>query len=418
MVRWHWLRRLLAVVCLAAALLSVSGLALLRTLAPQPGEWSASLSLAGRHFALGVPGLLRLATSSWVGPLLDGRRFSSRFGPVLLRWDRPTTTLQATCSPCVVRVAALGPEPLRLERLVLRVQRNFDALSGTLEAGSGPTAIRAVWQATLSQQSLEVSADVASSPMAHWYAALVPTLPESARASIDGALALRLQISLPAGKVRAQAVATDFAVSGLGTENLARATSACGPPGGLADDSWLARAVIAAEDQRFAEHPGYDIAEMAVALAGNQREDTGLRGASTLTQQLAKLLMVGSERSADRKLRELLYAVEMERTLGKKRILQLYLDNVPWGEGVCGAEAAALHYFGMRARALKPRQAVWLASMLHAPDRAARAWRLGAGIDVERARWVARSVRGVPGHGARQRRALVDALGRPMPPGA
>ena len=102
------------------------------------------------------------------------------------------------------------------------------------------------------------------------------------------------------------------------------------------------------------------------------------RGASTLSQQLAKLLYVGDERSVARKVRELLYAVELDRTLGKARVLQLYLSVAPWGDGQCGAEAAALHYFGKRAAALDAAEAVWLASLLRNPEAGARA--RGAGL--------------------------------------
>ena len=108
------------------------------------------------------------------------------------------------------------------------------------------------------------------------------------------------------------------------------------------------------------------------------------RGGSTLTQQLARLLVTGGERSAERKLRELLYAVEMEQTLGKPRILRLYLDNAPWGVdasgGLCGAEAAARHYFRRAAVRLEPAQAVWLAAML-----TTRRWRSIVG--EARGRW-------------------------------
>jgi membrane peptidoglycan carboxypeptidase len=88
-----------------------------------------------------------------------------------------------------------------------------------------------------------------------------------------------------------------------------------------------------------------------------------------LTQQLAKLVVAGDERSASRKLRELLYAVEMERTLGKARILQLYLALAPWGDGVCGAERAVRVHLGQRdPSAVGPVAAAWLASLLTAPD--------------------------------------------------
>jgi len=172
-------------------------------------------------------------------------------------------------------------------------------------------------------------------------------------------------------------------------------------------DSLLARAVLAAEDQRFYEHPGYDLLEMNQALRSNQAEDAALRGASTLSQQVAKLLVTGGERSPVRKLRELLYAVEMEQTLGKARILRLYLDHAPWGATVCGVQAAALTYFGKRADQLTAAQAVWLAAMLHNPVVEARNWKVTGQINQARAQWVAANLR--PMRKAR-RAQLLDAI--------
>jgi membrane peptidoglycan carboxypeptidase len=165
------------------------------------------------------------------------------------------------------------------------------------------------------------------------------------------------------------------------------------PRAQVRSDSLLARAVLAAEDQRFYEHPGYDLVEISKALRSNQGDDASVRGASTLSQQLAKLLVTGAERSPVRKLRELLYAVEMEQTLGKARILHLYLNNAPWGSGVCGAQAAAYTYFSQRADQLSAAQAVWLAAMLHNPNAELRQWRASGQINQTRAQWVAGNLR-------------------------
>ncbi len=97
-----------------------------------------------------------------------------------------------------------------------------------------------------------------------------------------------------------------------------------------------------------------------------------------------------------RKLRELLYAVEMEQVLGKPRILRLYLDNAPWGESLCGAEAASQHYFGVRAHELTITQASWLAAMLHNPDAEAQRWAATGRINTARTQWVVLALRGVP----------------------
>ena len=99
--------------------------------------------------------------------------------------------------------------------------------------------------------------------------------------------------------------------------------------------------------------------------------------------------------SSERKLRELLYAVEMEQTLGKARILQLYLDNAPWGTDLCGADSAARRYFKRSAAKLEPAQAVWMAAMLNNPQVAVEKWQRDGSIDATRAKWVAEGVRGV-----------------------
>ena len=109
---------------------------------------------------------------------------------------------------------------------------------------------------------------------------------------------------------------------------------------------------------------------------------------STLAQQLSKMLVTGQARSPAHKLRELLYAVEMERTLGKPLILRLYLSRAPWGRGVCGAEAASRRYFGVRADVLTPLQAAWLAAMLHNPELEVARWSRTDRINIARTQWV------------------------------
>lgn len=152
----------------------------------------------------------------------------------------------------------------------------------------------------------------------------------------------------------------------------------------------LKRAVIASEDAAFADHAGidWDAVEKAWernleaqqrAERANQRiEQPGVAarrapprvvGGSTITQQLAKNLFLSSERSFARKAQEFVIALALERLLGKRRILEIYLNNVEWGEGVFGAQAAARRYFGADASQLGAWQAARLAVMLPAPKR-------------------------------------------------
>ena len=135
----------------------------------------------------------------------------------------------------------------------------------------------------------------------------------------------------------------------------------------------LVRAVVASEDASFFGHAGFDWDEIKNAAEQNWKAGRTVRGASTLTQQLAKNLWLGTERSYLRKVREALLAVKLERTLPKRRILALYLNVAEWGNGVFGAEAAAQRWFHVSARDLSAAQAAVLAGMLPAPRKAALA---------------------------------------------
>ena len=142
----------------------------------------------------------------------------------------------------------------------------------------------------------------------------------------------------------------------------------------------LKRAVIASEDAGFMAHRGVQWQAIEKAYARNQtaeekaeKADDGrpvkIYGGSTITQQLAKNLLLSGERSLLRKGQELVLAQLLELLLGKRRILELYLNHVEWGEGIFGAEAAARHYFRKSAADLSNAEAARLAVMLPAPKR-------------------------------------------------
>jgi monofunctional glycosyltransferase len=133
--------------------------------------------------------------------------------------------------------------------------------------------------------------------------------------------------------------------------------------------SWdAARAVIASEDQRFADHHGIDFVSLDRALEDYAGGD-GLRGASTITQQVAKNLFLWQGRSFVRKALEAYFAVLLELCLTKERILELYLNVAEFGPQVFGVEAAADQYFGSTASALDLPQAALLAAVLPNPHR-------------------------------------------------
>jgi monofunctional glycosyltransferase len=128
----------------------------------------------------------------------------------------------------------------------------------------------------------------------------------------------------------------------------------------------LQHAVIAAEDARFYQHHGFDWHEVEIA-AEDGLEGSRTRGASTLTQQLVKNLFFGTGRSALRKGAEFTLVPVAEFVLGKRRILEIYLNVVEWGPGIYGAESACRYYEGTSARNLDWQQAARLAAILPAP---------------------------------------------------
>ena len=133
----------------------------------------------------------------------------------------------------------------------------------------------------------------------------------------------------------------------------------------------LVRAVLAAEDSRFYLHHGIDWDAVREAREYNKSQEgrrrPKVRGASTITQQLAKNLYLSPDRSLYRKAREAAIASAMELLLPKERILEHYLSSAEWGETVYGCEAAARYYFRVPCRSLGPSQAAWLAAMLPGP---------------------------------------------------
>ena len=129
----------------------------------------------------------------------------------------------------------------------------------------------------------------------------------------------------------------------------------------------LKRAVVAAEDAKFVDHEGFDWDAIEKAREKNEKKGRVVAGGSTISQQLAKNLFLSGERSAWRKGQEALITVMIERVLDKRRILEIYLNVIEWGEGVFGAEAAARHYYGTSAAALGPEAAARMAAMVPNP---------------------------------------------------
>ncbi|ABV15662.1 monofunctional biosynthetic peptidoglycan transglycosylase [Citrobacter koseri] len=132
---------------------------------------------------------------------------------------------------------------------------------------------------------------------------------------------------------------------------------------------WMGLAVIAAEDQKFPEHWGFDVSAIEKALAHNERNENRIRGASTLSQQTAKNLFLWDGRSWLRKGLEAGLTVGLETVWSKKRILTVYLNIAEFGDGVFGVEAASQRYFNKPASRLSMSEAALLAAVLPNPLR-------------------------------------------------
>lgn len=168
---------------------------------------------------------------------------------------------------------------------------------------------------------------------------------------------------------------------------------------------WMGLAVIAAEDQKFPEHWGFDVAAIEKVLAHNERNETRVRGASTLSQQTAKNLFLWDGRSWLRKGLEAGLTVGIETVWSKKRILTVYLNIAEFGEGVFGVEAAAQRYFNKPASRLTMSEAALLAAVLPNPIR----FKANAPSGYVRSRqaWILRQMRQLGGEGFMARNQLM-----------
>ena len=129
----------------------------------------------------------------------------------------------------------------------------------------------------------------------------------------------------------------------------------------------LKQAVVISEDASFFSHSGFDWNGIREAFEKNWKKKELTRGGSTITQQLAKNLYLSPSKNPFRKIKEILITLQLEQNLSKQRILEIYLNVVEWGEGIYGAEAAALYYFHLNASELSPAQSAWLAAILPNP---------------------------------------------------
>ncbi|MEC7239836.1 MAG: monofunctional biosynthetic peptidoglycan transglycosylase [Myxococcota bacterium] len=271
--------------------------------------------------------------------------------------------------------------------IALEGDRLARSLRGTLSVGGVESEL------TVQREDKQFLTDLVFGPMP-LSEALVPlhsVVPEAPRAQIDGSISAQAQLEWPSKEWTGNFFLESIDVDGAVPTNLQslkrgrfqhRVVDEVGDPvlrtSGEGSQNWISlreiapamrHAVIASEDIRFTQHNGFDLEAMHDALEANQRAGVIDRGGSTLSQQLAKNLFLDGQRTLIRKLRELLLAVEMDRSLGKGRILELYLNVVEWGPGIHGISQASERYFMRRPSQLRPNEAAFLAAILPSPRR-------------------------------------------------
>jgi len=266
-------------------------------------------------------------------------------------------------------------------------------LQGQLHLG-GPTL---TWGARIDEGGLPVlELELPDSPAQEVLVPLEPLVPELDQARVSGTIGASARWS-PRGTHSAELRLQDLAVSGAVEPGLdlqwgAFTTMVLDEHGervprrtGDNTPGWtplsqvspdLVHALLAAEDSAFFRHAGYDPEAIQAALDADIEAGLVLRGGSTISQQLAKNLFLDGEQTLVRKLRELLLAVELDRSLGKERVLELYLNVVEFGPGIHGIGAACEVYFMKRPSRVSPLEAAFLAALLPSPRRYHERWYL------------------------------------------
>lgn len=348
------------------------------------GELSPRLQVEGPDAALsrGPAGAVEASlrrTVDW-GPLSGAAEASLRCAETcLLTVSMPAAVI---AHPLLAK-APLGPLPVRVE------------VSGAVAGGpvQGTAALGGL-EATLSgtvdpaTRAFDLRVEALGLPLEAVVALFDRQIPEAVGATLRGTVGATLKVSGSPLTWSLEPQAEGLAAEGVIGDALTRVggnltwrapaaggevrlrTTGPGAPGwvGLADAGLVPAAFIGAEDAGFWSHRGYDLSAIGEALRDAAADPEALRGGSTISQQLAKnLFLDGNERTLCRKLRELLYALELERGLGKARILELYVNIVELGPEIYGLREGADAYFLKTPARLSPREAAFLAAILRSP---------------------------------------------------
>lgn len=327
--------------------------------------------------------LIQLGTSPFSRSMLNHTQWQTKQG--LITVENQADLMQLNCQKCHLNLKGLSSKPIAFDTMHLTVKRVGEQLSGELTLTSEAKTVRVLYAAQAHMQGIDLNWTLPSTLLADLLTPLKTHSPTIQKAHVTGTLAATGTLHWPSQHWSAKPTIDQFDVTGLGTENLrtGAANYTCPQPNknavNIATSSqvwldkkgigrWLPMAVIIAEDAKFRHHKGYDFETISYLLA--QENPSKQLGGSTISQQLAKYFFTSGERLWIRKIDELLYAVEMESTLGKERILNLYLNTVDWGPGICGAYDASQYYFGVNPNQLNAVQAAWLAGIVRNPHHA------------------------------------------------
>jgi hypothetical protein len=348
------------------------------------GTWNAAgLALAGEGLTLGIQEGRVSVRARASSPL---QAVEGVLDLILEVEADGTGSLSLSSERLGISHPLVAPTPLVLEEVSAHCRLDVGelAVDGLLTAGSLELQMEAQWTG----DGLDFQVELPRSSAENALRPLVSIVPELEDASVEGSIEGVISGNWPGGITRLEGDLVDLRVDGAAhrPESLRR-----GPfqyrvrstedgmvirSSGEGTRHWssldsvaesLKAAVVAAEDSRFWDHSGYDMAAMREALAADLEEGAIVRGGSTLTQQLAKNLYLDGSRTLQRKLRELVLAVELERVLGKERVLELYLNVVEWGPEIHGIAEATERYFMRSPEMLFPHESAFLAAILPAP---------------------------------------------------
>lgn len=404
-----WFKRLIMIVVIAI-LLAIAGMAAWVWQPYDQTAWRVRLPVLGGIQVRVVP-LLMLATSAPGRWILDRQSFSVHHGDIQLH---DADGLRVLCRHCWIEAKSVSDQPIILPLVEVGLQMQQQHVQGYLSVGETVPLFRINFEGLASMRSLRLNWELPETPLPALLEPLQAHSPVIAQAVVTGSLSATGTLRWPKQKWSAQPDLQGLAVSGLDVSAATLQPLQYDCP--LLDEQkhpekmqwlsyekmgrWLPVAAIIAEDAEFRHHPGYGLAQMQ-HLLGQESADKQV-GGSTITQQLAKYMFTNGARTWKRKVEELLYAVQLEAALTKTDILNLYLNTLDWGPGICGAYAAASYYFEVPPEKLNPIQAAWLAGIIRNPHRAWKQQFIQQQPDLTRAkdimRYMPRSARKEPGN--------------------